>query len=100
MDKRVLKNQHYEVVEKEGSVLRQLNHPNIIKMLNKIETSTHLYFVMELAEGGDLRKFMTKRNQEGRPLKEAEVAIIMQKIFLAVQYIHSLGIVHRDLKLG
>lgn len=41
-------------VKKEFLILSKLEHPNIIKLVDKVETKSELMFVTELAEGGDL----------------------------------------------
>lgn len=85
---------------KEANVLRQLNHPNIVKFLKFQETNTHMYIVMELVPGGDLKALMRSRKKLSKPLTESEVSKILWRVLLAVKYIHSKGIAHRDLKLG
>jgi len=41
-------------VQKEFQILSKMEHPNIIKLIDKVETKSELMFVTELAEGGDL----------------------------------------------
>ena len=54
---------------------------------------------MEALKGGDLQKYMSKRNKSGDYLTEREVRIIMRQILEAVKYMHVQGgIMHRDLK--
>mmetsp|Transcript_22989 Transcript_22989/g.19952 ORF Transcript_22989/g.19952 Transcript_22989/m.19952 type:complete len:132 (-) Transcript_22989:1318-1713(-) len=50
---------------------------------------------MELCSGGELLERIVKKGR----LEESEVANIMRKVFSAVKYLHSIGIMHRDLKL-
>lgn len=47
-------------VKKEFHILSRLQHPNIIKLVNKVETKSELMFVTELAEGGDLFEYIVK----------------------------------------
>jgi ribosomal protein S6 kinase alpha-5 len=55
---------------------------------------------MELVSGGDLKRLMKLRKKQDNSLTEKEVSLIILKVLSAVKYIHSKGIVHRDLKLG
>ena len=55
---------------------------------------------MELIKGGQLKALVEERHKAGNPLSDEEVSNIMKHIFLAVEHIHQLDIVHRDLKLG
>lgn len=85
---------------KEGEILSQLNHPNIVKFVKVIETETRFFLVMELIAGGSLKAFMEDRFKAGKPFSDEEAATLMKTIIAAVQYIHSKNIVHRDIKPG
>jgi serine/threonine protein kinase len=85
---------------KEGEILGQLDHPNIVKFVKVMETETRFFLVMELIECGSLKAFMEERFKEGKPFSDEEAATIMKAIFSAVKYIHSKNIVHRDIKPG
>jgi|JI6StandDraft_1071083.scaffolds.fasta_scaffold11740_3 serine/threonine protein kinase len=56
-----------EMLESEVSIVRQLDHPNIIKCYDVMLTSNHCYIVTEFCEGGDLLALM-KKVGKGRPL--------------------------------
>lgn len=70
----------------------QLNHPNIVQVLEAGETPQN-YFTMEYLEGGTLSPLI-----ESRSLKPVQAAIIVQKIAEALYYAHKNGIIHRDIK--
>jgi serine/threonine protein kinase len=83
----------------EISILRTLDHPNIIKAIEVYhETNGHmkglarkqLYIVLELCTGGDLYK--------RSPYSPKDAARYIDKLVSAVQYMHSMNVVHRDLK--
>ncbi|CAO2628833.1 Sperm motility kinase 2B [Lemmus lemmus] len=74
--------------------MMMVNHPNIISLLQVIESEKRIYLVMELAEGQQLYQYI---RQTG-PLQEDEARGIFRQILSGVSYCHELGIVHRDLK--
>jgi len=78
----------------EMSIMKHLDHPNIIKLHETFEDKTYVYMVMELCQGGEL----FDRIIEAGSFTEVQVAIIMQQILRAVFYMHQNGIVHRDIK--
>jgi len=78
-------------------IMCQLDHPNVIRLEEVYETSSSLYLVMELCVGGDLFQCLDESNSSG--YSEEECARIVKQMLKAVQYIHSKGIIHRDLKL-
>lgn len=58
-----------------------------------------MFQVMEALNGGDLQKYMSKRNKAGNYITEKEAKIIMRQILEAIKYMHNEGnIIHRDLK--
>ena len=71
-----------------------MSHPNIISLEDLIQTPEHLYIVLELAEGGELKKMIGKEE-----LNESLARIYFQQIAGAIDYLHSRQICHRDLKL-
>jgi calcium-dependent protein kinase len=74
--------------------MKLLNHPHVIKLVDTIQTKTHLYIVTELAKGVDLFDYV----QQYENLREYDSAFIIGQVILAVIYLNSLGLVHRDLK--
>jgi 5'-AMP-activated protein kinase catalytic alpha subunit len=81
-------------VDREIAILRKVRHPNIIQLLEIIETPGHLFIITEYAQGGELFKHIVQNTR----LTELEASRIIQQILNAVEYLHSLGISHRDLK--
>ena len=71
-------------------------HPSIIKLLDLFESSEHYYIVLEYMQGKDLFDYIAKRDYR---LAEERAKQIIHHIMLGVKYLHSFGIVHRDLKL-
>lgn len=83
-----------EAFEAELSVLRRLNHPNVIKLIEVFESNRKVYMVMELATGGSLLDRLETRGY----LPEEDSRDVMKMVLDGVQYLHMLGITHRDLK--
>eukprot|EP01135_Chromosphaera_perkinsii_P006969 Nk52_evm7s639 gene=Nk52_evmTU7s639 len=81
--------------EKEINSLKNVNHPNIVKLFDVIRTRKHLILVMELLPGGELFDYIVARHH----LSEKEARKFMRQIISALDFIHRKGIVHRDLKL-
>jgi serine/threonine protein kinase/tetratricopeptide (TPR) repeat protein len=82
-----------ERFKREGEALRELNHPNIVKMLDAVEENGAYYLIIEYLSGGDLGDLL----EEGRlPIKRVlQIAI---EISDALTRAHHLNIIHRDLK--
>ena len=83
------------LLESEITILRKMDHPNIINFYETYQDSKYLYIVMEYCSGGDLMDKLLQKTH----LEEREVSKIMFKLFSAINYVHKKKIVHRDLKL-
>lgn len=79
----------------ELEILRRVQHSNVIGLVEVYETLDTLYLVMERAQGGDLLSALASM-----PVyTESAVRDIFRQLLEAVDYLHGLGVVHRDLKL-
>ncbi|KAJ3119735.1 hypothetical protein HK098_005201 [Nowakowskiella sp. JEL0407] len=81
-------------VMKEVSLMKKLDHPNVVKLIEVIETEWYIGIVMDYVPSGDLFDFICKGK-----MKEKDAAKLFAQIVSAVFYLHSQGIAHRDLKL-
>jgi serine/threonine protein kinase len=72
------------------------DHPFVLNLRYAFQTSRRLYLVTEYCVGGDLFDYLRKR---GKPFRENQGRRIAAEILLALEHIHSLGVVYRDLKL-
>lgn len=79
---------------REISVVRGLNHVNIITYYRCIETSMRIYIIMQYAENGSLLELIRKEKQ----IEELRTKQIYRQLLRAIAYCHSKGIVHRDIK--
>eukprot|EP00551_Chaetoceros_affinis_P007316 CAMPEP_0203676442 /NCGR_PEP_ID=MMETSP0090-20130426/24550_1 /ASSEMBLY_ACC=CAM_ASM_001088 /TAXON_ID=426623 /ORGANISM="Chaetoceros affinis, Strain CCMP159" /LENGTH=545 /DNA_ID=CAMNT_0050542985 /DNA_START=161 /DNA_END=1798 /DNA_ORIENTATION=+ len=84
-------------IREEVKILMECDHPNIVKLDGVYQTEEEIYLVQELCYGGDLFDRLDAQPQEH--YSEAQCARLIMQILSAVRYIHSKGIIHRDLKL-
>ena len=80
----------------EISIMRKLNHPNIIRLVDLYKTPNHYYVIMEYCNGGSLSQSLQKY---GKPFPVEIVQYFMRQIVNGLKYIHFNRIIHRDLKL-
>lgn len=87
-------------LEKEISILKDLNHPNIIKLIETKETEDKYYIVTEYYNGGNLEQYVNVyKHLYHRNLPEKIVQYIMRQIIEAFKYIHNKNILHRKISL-
>uniref|UniRef100_A0A8P4G0T0 MAP/microtubule affinity-regulating kinase 3 n=1 Tax=Dicentrarchus labrax TaxID=13489 RepID=A0A8P4G0T0_DICLA len=94
IDKTQLNPTSLQKLFREVSVMKILNHPNIVKLFEVIETEKTLYLVMEYASGGEVFDYLVAHGR----MKEKEARAKFRQIVSAVEYCHQKRIVHRDLK--
>ncbi|XP_048365116.1 serine/threonine-protein kinase DCLK2 isoform X2 [Sphaerodactylus townsendi] len=82
------------LIENEVSILRRVKHPNIIMLIEEMDTATELYLVMELVKGGDLFDAITSSTK----YTERDGSAMVYNLASALKYLHGLNIVHRDIK--
>tara|TARA_B100000795_G_C22619015_1_gene368091 strand:- start:38 stop:775 length:738 start_codon:yes stop_codon:yes gene_type:complete len=92
-DQMVVKNQVGHV-RAERDILGEGDNPWLIKLHYSFQDDHHLYLIMEYMPGGDLMALLMKEDV----LTEAATRIIAAESCLAIQSVHDLGYVHRDLK--
>ncbi|XP_074128619.1 serine/threonine-protein kinase DCLK2 isoform X1 [Sminthopsis crassicaudata] len=82
------------LIENEVSILRRVKHPNIIMLIEEMDTATELFLVMELVKGGDLFDAITSSTK----YTERDGSAMVYNLASALKYLHGLNIVHRDIK--
>lgn len=84
-------------VQHEIKVLKSLSHPNIVKYIECYENEYSLYIVMENCTRGELSHVIKRKVRGNHCFTEHEAREIVGKIFEAVQYCHSQGVIHGNL---
>ena len=84
--------------QNEAKLLRQLDHPYIVKYVDSGVNHGKLWIAMEYCAGGDLDEYLIAKRKLSVFLTEAEALGIFAQVALALSYIHEKHILHRDLK--
>eukprot|EP00984_Skeletonema_dohrnii_P007771 scaffold2862_cov238-Skeletonema_dohrnii-CCMP3373.AAC.4 len=88
---RLVQKEYLDELRNEISVLRSLDHPNVVKGYEVYETKHNIYVVMEYCSGGDLYARV--------PYAESQAANIITQLCSAIGHMHDNGIIHRDIKM-
>jgi serine/threonine protein kinase len=81
-------------------ILKQVNHPNIIKLYEIKQTLNNFYLVFDLCNGGGLSNCLEKyMKQNKKPFTQEIAQSIIRQLVSGLQYLHNNKILHRDLKL-
>lgn len=75
--------------------MKLVQHPNVVRLYEVIDTPNKLYLILELGDGGDLYDYIMKH---GTGLNERLAKRYFRQIVTAIAYCHKLHVVHRDLK--
>ena len=90
----------FKYLTNECNIMHDLNHPNIVKLVDVKKTKNHYYIMMEYCNGGELEGALEKYKEKyGKPFSEELVQYFMRQIIDAFKYIHANGVIHRDIKL-
>ncbi|KAJ6343889.1 hypothetical protein OIU76_005605 [Salix suchowensis] len=94
IDKKLLSPKVSENLLKEISILSTINHPNIIRFYESIETEDRIFLVLEYCEGGDLAVYI----QRHRKVTGAVARHFMRQLAAGLQVLQEKHLIHRDLK--
>ena len=83
-------------VRAEDTILSTVDHPFVATLYTSFQTDSALYFVMEYCEGGELYDLRMK--QPNKRFAEGHARFYVAEVLLALQYLHLLGFIYRDLK--
>ncbi|XP_077596513.1 serine/threonine-protein kinase DCLK1a isoform X2 [Stigmatopora nigra] len=82
------------MIQNEVAILRRVKHPNVVLLIEELDTYGELYLVMELVKGGDLFDAITSAKR----YTETDAGGMLYDLANAIKYLHGLNIVHRDIK--
>ena len=81
-------------IENEINILKQLDHPNILKILEFHMTKDKIYIISDFCKEGELFHEIKRRNK----FSELETAFVIHQILGAIRYCHKMRVIHRDIK--
>lgn len=87
------KQQRRELLFNEVVIMRDYHHPNIVEMYNSFLVDDELWVVMEYLEGGALTDIVTHSRMD-----ESQIATVCSQCLKPLAYLHSQGVIHRDIK--
>lgn len=87
------KQQRRELLFNEVVIMRDYHHPNIVEMYDSFLVQDELWVVMEFLEGGALTDIVTHARMD-----EEQIATVCKQCLKALAYLHSQGVIHRDIK--
>ena len=95
-------------IHREIYILAKMDHPNIMKLYEVLDSNTQVSLVLQLCPGMKLNEYLQKFGTKGRIginnnttsfLSESKSKYIFRQIVESVNYMHLQGIVHRDLRI-
>ncbi|CAB4300774.1 unnamed protein product [Prunus armeniaca] len=94
IDKKQLSPKVSDSLLKEISILSTINHPNIIRLFEAIQTQDKIYLVLEYCDGGDLAAYIHRHGK----VSENVAKHFMRQLAAGLQVLQEKHLIHRDLK--
>lgn len=86
-----------ELFEREAAILYRIEHPQIPKFREKFAQDQHLFLVEDYIFGKNYQTLLAERQSIGQVFSEPEVLELFRSLLPVLNYIHTLGIIHRDI---
>ncbi|CAD8213388.1 unnamed protein product [Paramecium octaurelia] len=94
INKQQISQNQADAIKHEVEIMKLINHPYIVRLVESFENKSHIYLVTELIKDGDLYDYV----EEKKYLAEEEAALVLSQLIDALESIQQMGIVHRDIK--
>ncbi|CAK9115598.1 Cytokinesis protein sepH (Serine/threonine-protein kinase sepH) [Durusdinium trenchii] len=91
---RNLNKESLRLIEEEVTLLKKLDHPNIVKYIDTVRTNDHLHIVLEYMENGSLARNLKLFGA----LSQSLCALYIRQVLNGLAYLHEQGVIHRDIK--
>jgi len=88
--------QGLSIDREEQYLVKNIDHPNVVRLHQLFKTSRMVCIVQDLADGGDIAKYMKKEQK----FTESDAKAILVQVLRGLQHLHEHGVVHRDIKPG
>ncbi|WRX31986.1 Protein kinase domain - like 10 [Theobroma cacao] len=92
---KVLKHKMAEQIKREIATMKLIKHPNVVRLYEVMGSKTKIFIVLEFVTGGELFDKIVKHGR----MREEEARRYFHQLINAVDYCHSRGVYHRDLKV-
>ncbi len=86
-----------ELFQREAAMLHKLQHPQIPRFWEFFRQEKRLFLVQDYIEGKTYHSLLEERISQGKTFSEAEIIKLLQQLLPVLSYLHSLGVIHRDI---
>jgi serine/threonine-protein kinase len=86
-----------ELFQREAAILHKLQHPQIPRFWEFFRDGKRLFLVQDYIEGKTYQSLLEERIAEQQSFSEAEIIHLLQQLLPVLSYLHSLGVIHRDI---
>lgn len=86
--------ERWKTIQREIAILKLVDHPNVLKLYDVLETNKRVYIILEHVKGGELFEYIIERGR----LPEEESLRLLGQMVMGLQHCHEHWVCHRDLK--
>jgi hypothetical protein len=87
-----------KMIQRELSIFQKMNHPNVVSFKYCMILKTNVFLIMDYIAGGNLNQVLENLYRSNHHDINSLIKFWLAELVLAIEYIHSLGIIHRDIK--